>query len=336
MNSPSTPVSGSLIETCDVCIIGAGIAGLNAAAVASQYLSPDGKIVLLDRRHRCGGMWVDTYPYVRLHQPHPLFTAGNIKWTLEKHRSYLAAKPEVLDHFAHCLDVIKKRVRVVEYLGWTVDSHTESTEGNRLTAHSDTGQRLAIAAQRVIKANGYGVTPNEPLSVSSEQIHSVSPDSFDIRSEQMQASETPIWIVGGGKTAMDTAYAAITEYPGREVNIIAGEGTYFTNRDSMFPRGTRRWWTGKLPSHLFNDTALRFDGTNEDEVRQWFQATHGLEPIRPSRRFFNGLLSEPEAATISSGLATVDMEYFDNAIDRPDGVELLYRSGATSPGLSRK
>ena len=70
------------VESCAVCIVGAGVAGLNALFVASQYLSHDQKVVLIDRRERVGGMWVDTYPYVRLHQPHPMFTAGNIKWTL--------------------------------------------------------------------------------------------------------------------------------------------------------------------------------------------------------------------------------------------------------------
>ena len=86
------------VETCDVCIAGAG--------VASQYLSRDQKVILVDSRERVGGMWVDTYPYVRLHQPHPMFTAGNIEWTLGRDRSYLATKDEVLDHFEHCLNVI--------------------------------------------------------------------------------------------------------------------------------------------------------------------------------------------------------------------------------------
>ena len=108
----------SALEHCDVCIVGAGIAGLNALFVASRYLSRDQRIILIDRRQRVGGMWVDTYPYVRLHQPHPMFTAGNIKWTLGKDPSYLATKAEVLDHFAHCLDVIKQRVRVDEFFGW--------------------------------------------------------------------------------------------------------------------------------------------------------------------------------------------------------------------------
>ena len=45
----------------------------------------------------------------------------------------------------------------------------------------------------------------------------------------MRASDAPVWIIGGGKTAMDTAHALITEYPGREVNLVAGRGTFFSS-----------------------------------------------------------------------------------------------------------
>ena len=85
-------------QRCDVCIVGAGVAGLNALFAASRYLTPDQRVILVDRRPRVGGMWVDTYPYVRLHQPHGMFTAGNIEWTLGREPSYLATKAEVLDH----------------------------------------------------------------------------------------------------------------------------------------------------------------------------------------------------------------------------------------------
>ena len=60
------------------------------------------------------------------------------------------------------------------------------------------------------------------------------------------ASDAPVWIIGGGKTAMDTAHALITRYPGREVNLVAGRGTFFVNRDLVFATGVRRWWSGTL------------------------------------------------------------------------------------------
>ena len=128
------------VERCDVCIVGAGIAGLNALFVASRYLSRDQKVILVDRRKRVGGMWVDTYPYVRLHQPHGMFTAGNIEWTLGRERSYLATKGEVLDHFDHCLDVIRQRVRVDEYFGWTLESDDDAGGIQRITCRSADGR----------------------------------------------------------------------------------------------------------------------------------------------------------------------------------------------------
>src|SRR5271170_5129130 len=223
------------VETCDVCIVGAGFAGINALFVASRYLSRDQKVVLVDRRERVGGMWVDTYPYVRLHQPHPMFTAGNIEWTLGRDRSYLPTKGEVLDHFDHCLNVIKERVQVDELFGWATESDEQVDGKVRITCRSSAGRLLVVETKRLIKAYGFGVVPNDPLEISSERVLSVSPDFCDMREGDMRESETPVWIIGGGKTAMDTAHALITEYPGRDVNLVAGSGTYFTSRDRVLP-----------------------------------------------------------------------------------------------------
>src|ERR1700741_3037118 len=157
-----TPSQPARVETCDVCIVGAGIAGLNALFAASRYLSRDQKVILIDRRACVGGMWVDTYPYVRLHQPHPMFTAGNIKWTLGQDRAYLATKDEVLDHLSHCLDVIRQRVRVDEFFGWTMESDSEIAGTVRVTCSAADGRRLVVGTERLIKAYGCGVAPHAP------------------------------------------------------------------------------------------------------------------------------------------------------------------------------
>lgn len=163
------------VKSCDVCIVGA-----------------------VDRRQRVGGMWVDTYQYVRLHQPHPMFTAGNIQWTLGPDRSYLATKAEVLDHFQHCLNVIKQRLQVDEFFGWAVESHDDTDGIVRITCRSLDGQRVVIEAKQLIKAYGFQAKPNEPLEISSERILSVSPDFCEMRCGEMRASDTPVWIIGGG------------------------------------------------------------------------------------------------------------------------------------------
>jgi hypothetical protein len=317
------------VQTCDVCVVGAGLAGLNALFVASQYLSRDQKVILVDRRKRVGGMWVDTYPYVRLHQPHPMFTAGNIKWTLGQDRSYLATKTEVLDHFQHCVDVIRQQVQVDEFLGAELVSHEEVDGIVRITCRSDHGRPLVIEAKRLIKAYGFQTKPNDPLEISSRRVQSVSPDYCDMRCEEMRASDAPVWIIGGGKTAMDTAHALITEYPGREVNLVAGSGTFFSSRDRFFPTGTRRWWGGAQLGNMALEMARRFDGTNESEVAKWFRAKYGIWATPQTANFLLGVLSESENATIAAGLNDVIMDHLVDAVDRNGTTDLVFRSGST-------
>src|SRR4051812_50211114 len=62
----------------DLCVVGSGIAALNALAVASGYLQKGQRVVLIERRAQYGGMWEDAHPFVRLHQPPRLFTAGAV------------------------------------------------------------------------------------------------------------------------------------------------------------------------------------------------------------------------------------------------------------------
>lgn len=319
----------SPVETCDVCIVGAGIAGLNALFAASRYLSRDQRVILIDRRARVGGMWVDVYPYVRLHQPHPMFTAGNIAWTLGKDRGYLATKGEVLDHLAHCVDVIGERVRVDEYFGWNLESVQEAEGFVWIVAGAADGRRLVIETKRLIKAYGLGITPNEALNVSSARVHSVSPDYCDVRAGDIGESDAPVWIIGGGKTAMDTAHALITACPGRQVNLVAGRGTFFSRRDSMLPSGSRRWWSGTPPSTVATQLSHRYDGTNESEVQSWYRATHGTFVTPQADNFVLGVLSEAENRTIAAGLNDLVMDYFEDAVDRNGATELVFRSGST-------
>ena len=319
----------SVVERCDLCIVGAGIAGLNALFTGSRYLSRDQRIILIDRRQRVGGMWVDTYPYVRLHQPHPMFTAGNIKWTIGRDPSYLATKDEVLDHFAHCLDVLKQRVRIDEFFGWDMESDDETDGVVRIRCRSSDGRTLVVETSRLIKAYGIRVLPNDPLDISSHRVQSVSPDSCDMRGDDIRASDTPVWVIGGGKTAMDTAHALITEYPGREVNLVAGSGTFFTTRDRFFPTGVRRWWDGKRFASLAVDVARRFDGTNEAALWDWHRENYGTSLTPETGNFLAGLLSEAENKTISEGLSDVIMDHFVDAVDRNGSTEMVLRSGST-------
>lgn len=331
--SPTTNscTGGPTTAVGDVCIVGAGLAGLNALFAASRYLSGDQKIILIDSRERVGGMWVDSYPFLRLQQPHAMFTAGNIAWADKRDRSYLATKAEVLDHFAHCVSVVRRRVAVDEFLGWTMTSHDEIDGHVRVTARAADGRALVVTASKLIKAYGVNVRPNDPFKVSSSSVCSVSPDYCDMQTGVINDSNTPVWILGGGKTAMDAAYALITASPGREVNLVAGGGQFFVNRDRCFPTGRRRWLGGTLSSSLAMGTARRFDGTNEAEVHRWFRSEFGAWLTPETRSFDASMLSEAEVRTISAGLNEIVVDHAVDVIDGDDGPAIVLRSGGTKP-----
>jgi hypothetical protein len=320
-----------MTQKYDVCIVGAGISGLNALFVASEYLSRDQSVALVDRRPRVGGMWCDTYDYVHLHQPHPFFTAGNIPWTLDKEPGYLANKDEVLAHLRHCLTVIKHRIHVTELFGYEFENAEECDGAVRIRCRAGDGREMEVQADRLIKAYGQAVETNPPLALSSAHARSVSPDHFDVRDPEMRTSDAPVWIVGGGKTAMDTAHALISEQPGREINLVAGPGTLFANRDRFFPSGVRRWREGKPLSSVFREMARRFDGSNETDTLGWVRDNYGIQLTEGIGNFLVAFLSVAEKEAIAAGLAEIVMDYLDDVVDRDGGVEVVFRSGATMP-----
>src|SRR6056297_3501837 len=109
----------------DLIVIGAGIAGLNALYSASQYLPKGARALLLDQKDAPGGMWNVAYDYVRLHQPHPMFTVGDMKWDWSRPKHYLAARDEVQSHLAKCLVQIGANLLLTQHFGHTVNSCTE-------------------------------------------------------------------------------------------------------------------------------------------------------------------------------------------------------------------
>lgn len=54
------------VET-DYLVVGAGAMGM--AFVDSLIEHSDADVVMVERRHRAGGHWLDSYPFVQLHQP---------------------------------------------------------------------------------------------------------------------------------------------------------------------------------------------------------------------------------------------------------------------------
>lgn len=324
------------IITYDLCILGAGIAGLNALFAASRHLSRDQKVVLVDRGAGPGGMWNCTYDYVRLHQPHPMFTAGNTAWTSGEHPSHLATRPEVVAHLAHCLESSRKQLTLIERFRYEYRSHDEGgPRSDDVTVEcvsvSPGRPPLRIRAKKVIKAFGFDVASKAPLALSSAQVHSISPDRHHVLGAEMRDSDAPVYIIGGGKTGMDTAYALLRHFPRKHVNLVIGSGTMFNCRDKLFPTGVRRIVGGYTPVEMFLDLAQRFDGTNEHEVLDRLRAKYTVALTPNARRFMLGLLSERENAVIAAGAREIIQDYFCDVVDRGGRPTLLLKSGESRP-----
>ena len=60
-------MSGSSEIETDYLVVGAGALGMGFVDTLIEHSDAD--VVMIDRRHRPGGHWLDSYPFVQLHQP---------------------------------------------------------------------------------------------------------------------------------------------------------------------------------------------------------------------------------------------------------------------------
>ena len=122
------------VET-DYLVVGAGASGM---AFTDALLSQtDVEAVLVDRRHRPGGHWLDAYPFVRLHQPSAYYGVESRPLGHNRIDEYgpnagfyeRASGPEICDYYLRVLDehlLPTGRVRFFstsEYRGENGDGH---------------------------------------------------------------------------------------------------------------------------------------------------------------------------------------------------------------------
>jgi putative NAD(P)-binding protein len=325
--------STATTDRYDLCIVGAGYAGLNAAFVASQYLPATSRVLILDKHQQAGGMWNDAYPYVRLHQPYQMFTAGNITWSLGRERSYLATRDEVAAHLRYCLEVITKRLEVDARWGWEYLGHTEDATSVRVSGRDPAGKVNTFTAARFIDARSFDVEPIEPLRLASRHVHSIAPQELDGSGLLSSGDDEAVWVIGSGKTAMDTVIALVRANSTRHVGMVSGTGTFFLNRDLINPTGPKRWIGGKRYGSIFAGAAKRFDGTNAAAVGDWCRAKYGTSALpdpAPTHTLF-AFLSQGEMATVANGVSEIVRDHLVDVVDDASGPVMVLRTSARHP-----
>ncbi|MEL6561571.1 MAG: hypothetical protein AAFQ94_25505 [Bacteroidota bacterium] len=324
------------LENCDLCVIGMGVSGLNALSSSSEYLSKSDRIIIVDKQkpnQAIGGMWNNVYQFVRLHQPHPLFTVGDKKWRLKKNASHLASKPEILNHFNSCYQQLKNKFSITEMFGYEYLEHEEVKEGADYVVHvkfksaASELPDLIVKAKRCIKSFGFNVRPNTPMQFSTDKVYSLSPESEAMHNGTVANDNKPVFIIGGGKTSMDAANYILSQNPDRKITFIVGKGSFFLNRDTFFPAGIRKNWHGVTITECLKDIAYRYDENNLKQTTEDIKSKYALSPFPEARQTLIGVLSPDEAARVEGAMQETIYDYLVDAKEEGDEVVLHFKSG---------
>lgn len=195
------------IET-DYLVMGAGASGV--AFVDGLVNRADVDVVMVDRRHRAGGHWLDAYPFVRLHQPSATYGvdsrelgSGRIDTSGPNAGYYeLATGAEVADYFVRVVDerlVGPGRVRffgMSDYLG-------EDGDGHRFRSLLTGDVTTVKVRKRFVDATYVGPSipsRHTPSFDVDEGVRFVSPN----RLADLSEPGARYTVIGSGKTAMDT------------------------------------------------------------------------------------------------------------------------------------
>ena len=129
---------------------------------------------------------------------------------------------------------------------------------------------------------------------------------------------------------MDTAHALITDCPGREVNLLAGGGTFFNEREKFFLIGCTAGgpapWSAPLPPRSRSaSTAPTRTNCGPGTVTATVSGRHR----RPATSC--SACSKEENDTIRGGLSRALNDHLVDVVDTADGPQMTLRSGASLP-----
>ena len=289
------------VINADLIVVGAGYAGVNAVYAATKHLPKNARIAWIETRKTLGGQWADQYDYVTLHQPYETFTVAGHSWNKKWHWSHLATKVEILEYFEEAMQACAKSsgVEIMRLFGYNMSSYTTS-KGNQMveaiaTPVEEESKEILVRAKNMIKATGFQVPIKRSVVFSAANaVYSTCPADLLKEStvEAIQGSDKPVYVLGSGKTAIDTMNMLVKKLGvGSRLHCISGHGTLFINRDRVFPPKflERNMYGSNTFLDWFRLIAKRFDGTNTQEILKEY-TKKGLfhSPIEGSTNFVCG------------------------------------------------
>jgi hypothetical protein len=227
------------IET-DYLVVGAGVTGL--AFTDTVIAESDAEVVLVDRRDRPGGHWLDAYPFVRLHQPSAYYGVNSRALGHDRIDDHgpnagfyeRATGAEIVDYCSRVLDdhlVASGRVR---FFGMCEYSGTD-TDGHHLVSLL-TGVPTTVRVRRRIVDATY-IESSIPSRHTASFV--IDPDVQVLPPNRLVDLDGPpsgFTIIGAGKTAMDTCnWLLDAGVDANEIRWVRPRDGWFFNRAFMQP-----------------------------------------------------------------------------------------------------
>ena len=203
------------VET-DYLVVGAGASGMAFADTLVAHT--DAEVVLVDRRHRPGGHWLDAYPFVRLHQPSAYYgvesrSLGNNR--IDEHGPNAgfyerASGPEICDYYSRVLDEHLLPTGKVRFIG-TSEYHGDNGAGHLVVSLLDGSEILVKPRRKVVDATyvqseiplhhgpGFTVAPGVTLVPPNGLVDLGEPaDRFTVIGAGKTGIDTCVWLLEAG------------------------------------------------------------------------------------------------------------------------------------------
>jgi hypothetical protein len=191
----------------DYLVVGAGASAM--AFTDSLLAASDARVVLVDRRHRPGGHWLDAYPFVRLHQPSAVYGVSSQPLGHDRidesgpNAGFYerAGANEICDYFSRVLDERFLPSSRVRFLGLH-DYRGEDGDGHHVTSLL-TGEQTTIRARKLVDATYI----ESEIPSRHAPSYSVAAGVRLVTPNQLVDLDVPpggFTVIGAGKTAMDT------------------------------------------------------------------------------------------------------------------------------------
>ncbi len=167
-------------------------------------------VVLVDRRHRPGGHWLDAYPFVRLHQPSANYGVASRPLGHDRIDEFgpnagfyeRASAAEICEHFGRALDEVLLPSGRVRFLGRT-DYRGEDGGQHHLVSLLTGAETTVQVRKKVVDATYVESSipsRHRPEFEVGAGVRMIPPNDL----VDLERPVSDVTVIGAGKTAMDT------------------------------------------------------------------------------------------------------------------------------------